>query len=76
MQLVALEHPKVVNSAYFSPISGGKILRASTTGVAQTGLPNLACNPSKCRSLRQVQAQKSQSGNLISVLLSSSAAKG
>ncbi len=26
MQLAVLDHPKVVNSAYFSPISGSKIL--------------------------------------------------
>ena len=26
MQVAVLNHPKVVNSAYFSPISGSKIL--------------------------------------------------
>ena len=43
MQLAAMVHPKVVNSAYFSPISGRKILTTCIDNRIRWG-PSDMCN--------------------------------
>ncbi len=65
MQLAVLDHPKVVNSAYFSPISGSKILTTCIDNRYRSGFQQTAHDIQALDSVMHEQVSESSPGIAI-----------